>query len=128
RKCLEAKEQNAAEIVAWGDGSPTREFIYVDDAAEGITLATMRYNSSDPVNIGSNFEISIKDLTELIARLTGFEGEIRWDTSKPNGQPRRKLDTSRAKERFAFEAKTNFEDGLRRTIEWYANERAHGRE
>ena len=127
RKCLEAKEQNASEIVAWGDGSPTREFIYVDDAAEGITLATMRYNSSDPVNIGSNFEISIKELTELIARLTGFEGEIRWDTSKPNGQPRRKLDTSRAKERFGFEAKTNFEAGLRRTIEWYANERAHGR-
>ena len=128
RKCLEAKEQNASEIVAWGDGSPTREFIYVDDAAEGITLATLRYNSSDPVNIGSNFEISIKDLTELIARLTGFEGEIRWDTSKPNGQPRRKLDTSRAKERFGFEAKTNFEAGLRRTIEWYANERAHGRQ
>ena len=127
RKCLEAKEQNASEIVAWGDGSPTREFIYVDDAAEGITLATMRYNSSDPVNIGSNFEISIKELTELIARLTGFEGEIRWDTGKPNGQPRRKLDTSRAKERFGFEAKTNFEAGLRRTIEWYANERAHGR-
>ncbi len=127
RKCLEAKEQNASEIVAWGDGSPTREFIYVDDAAEGITLATMRYNSSDPVNIGSNFEISIKDLTELIARLTGFEGEIRWDTGKPNGQPRRKLDTSRAKERFGFEAKTNFEAGLRRTIEWYADERAHGR-
>ena len=128
RKCLEAKEQNVSEIVAWGDGSPTREFIYVDDAAEGITLATMRYNSSDPVNIGSNFEISIKDLTELIARLTGFEGEIRWDTSKPNGQPRRKLDTSRAKERFGFEAKTNFEAGLRRTIEWYANERAYGRQ
>ena len=127
RKCLEAKEQNASEIVAWGDGSPTREFIYVDDAAEGITLATMRYNSSEPVNIGSSFEISIKELTELIARLTGFEGEIRWDTSKPNGQPRRKLDTSRAKERFGFEAKTNFEAGLRRTIEWYANERAHGR-
>jgi len=127
RKCLEAKEQNVSEIVAWGDGSPTREFIYVDDAAEGITLATMRYNSSDPVNIGSNFEISIKELTELIARLTGFEGEIRWDTGKPNGQPRRKLDTSRAKERFGFEAKTNFEAGLRRTIEWYADERAHGR-
>ena len=127
RKCLEAKEQNASEIVAWGDGSPTREFIYVDDAAEGITLATMRYNSSDPVNIGSSFEISIKDLTEMIARLTGFEGEILWDTSKPNGQPRRKLDTSRAKERFGFEAKTNFEAGLRRTIEWYSNERAHGR-
>lgn len=116
RKYLEAKEQGASEIVAWGDGSPTREFIYVDDAAEGITLATMRYNSSDPVNIGSSFEISIKDLTELIARLTGFEGEIRWDTSKPNGQPRRKLDTSRAKERFGFEARTNFEDGDRKSV------------
>ena len=127
RKCLEAKESGAKEIVAWGDGSPTREFIYVDDAAEGITLATMRYNSSDPVNIGSSFEISIKDLTELIARLTGFEGKIRWDTSKPNGQPRRKLDTQRAKERFGFEAKTDFEDGLRRTIEWYAQERENGR-
>lgn len=127
RKCLEAKESGAKEIVAWGDGSPTREFIYVDDAAEGITLATMRYNSSDPVNIGSSFEISIKDLTELIARLTGFDGKIRWDTSKPNGQPRRKLDTQRAKERFGFEAKTDFEDGLRRTIEWYAQERENGR-
>lgn len=127
RKCLEAKEQGASEIVAWGDGSPTREFIFAKDAAEGITLATMRYNSSDPVNIGSSFEISIKDLTELIAKLTGFEGEIRWDTSKPNGQPRRKLDTSRAKERFGFEAKTSFEDGLRQTIDWYINERANGR-
>ena len=127
RKCLEAKEQGASEIVAWGDGSPTREFIYAEDAAEGISLATMRYNSSDPVNIGSSFEISIKDLTELIAKLTGFEGDIRWDTTKPNGQPRRKLDTSRAKERFGFEAKTSFEDGLRQTIDWYINERANGR-
>lgn len=127
RKCLEAKEQGASEIVAWGDGSPTREFIYAEDAAEGITLATMRYNNSDPVNIGSSFEISIKDLTELIAKLTGFEGDIRWDTSKPNGQPRRKLDISRAKERFGFEAKTSFEDGLKQTIDWYVNERANGR-
>ncbi len=127
RKCLEAKEQNASEIVAWGDGSPTREFIYVEDAAEGITLATQKYNSSEPVNIGSSFEISIRDLTETIARLTGFEGVIRWDTSKPNGQPRRKLDTKRAREAFGFEAKTDFEDGLKRTIDWYAHERAHGR-
>ena len=127
RKCLEAKEQNAAEIVAWGDGSPTREFIYVEDAAEGITLATERYNSSEPVNIGSSFEISIKDLAETIARLTGFTGGIRWDTTKPNGQPRRKLDTTRAREAFGFEAKTDFEEGLKRTIEWYANERANGR-
>ena len=127
RKCLEAKEQGATEIVAWGDGSPTREFIYVEDAAEGITLATERYNSSEPVNIGSGFEISIKDLTETIARLTGFTGTIRWDTSKPNGQPRRKLDTTRAREAFGFEAKTDFEEGLKRTIDWYANERANGR-
>jgi len=124
RKCLEAKERGDKEIIAWADGSPTREFIYAEDAAEGITLATMRYNSSDPVNIGSSFEISIKDLTELIARLTGFEGSVRWDTSKPNGQPRRKLDTTRAKEYFGFSAKTNFEDGLRQTIDWYLANRS----
>ncbi len=124
RKCLEAKEQGAKEIVAWGDGSPTREFIYVEDAAEGIALATQRYNGAEPVNIGSNFEISIKDLTELIARLTGFEGAIRWDTSKPNGQPRRKLDTARAREYFGFTAKTDFEEGLRRTIAWYQEHRS----
>ena len=127
RKYLEAKEQGADEIVAWGDGSPTREFIYVEDAAEGIALATQNYNSSEPVNIGSSFEISIKDLTETIARLTGFNGSIRWDTTKPNGQPRRKLDTTRAREAFGFEAKTDFEEGLKRTIAWYANERANGR-
>ena len=127
RKYLEAKEQGASEIVAWGDGSPTREFIYAEDAAEGITLATERYNRSEPVNIGSSFEISIKDLTETIARLTGFNGTIRWDTTKPNGQPRRKLDTTRAREAFGFESKTDFEEGLKRTIAWYANERANGR-
>jgi GDP-L-fucose synthase len=119
RKCLEAKARGDHEIVAWGDGSPTREFLYVEDAAEGILLATERYNQSDPVNLGSSFEISIKDLTETIARLTGFEGRIVWDTAKPNGQPRRKLDVSRARERFGFEARTSFEDGLRRTIAWY---------
>jgi GDP-L-fucose synthase len=124
RKCIEAKEQGADEIVAWGDGSPTREFLYVEDAAEGIALATQYYNRSDPVNLGSNFEISIKDLTGLIARLTGFEGRVRWDTSKPNGQPRRKLDTTRAKEYFGFSAKTNFEDGLRKTIDWYLANRS----
>jgi GDP-L-fucose synthase len=124
RKCVEAKEQGADEIVAWGDGSPTREFLYVEDAAEGIALATQYYNRSDPVNLGSSFEISIKDLTELIARLTGFEGRVRWDTSKPNGQPRRKLDTTRAKEYFGFSARTNFEDGLRKTINWYLANRS----
>jgi len=126
RKCLEAQEQGAAEIVAWGDGSPTREFIYVEDAAEGITRATLYYNGAEPVNIGSSFEISIKDLTELIARLTGFEGSIRWDPSKPNGQPRRKLDTTRARKYFGFEAKTDFEAGLKRTIDWYRQQRANG--
>ena len=108
--------------MAWGDGSPTREFLYVEDAAEGILLAAERYNQSDPVNIGSAFEISIKDLLETIARLTGFTGHIVWDTTKPNGQPRRKLDVSRAREMFGFEAQTSFEDGLRRTIDWYLTE------
>jgi GDP-L-fucose synthase len=123
KKCVEARDAGDPEIIAWGDGSPTREFVYVEDAAEGITLATESYNSSDPVNIGSSFEISIKDLTELIARLTRFEGGIRWDTSKPNGQPRRKLDVSRARERFGFESKVPFEEGLKRTIAWYEENR-----
>lgn len=122
KKCVEAKQRGDAEIVAWGDGSPTREFLYVADAAEGILLAAERYNASQPVNLGSAFEISIKDLTETIARLCGFEGKIAWDTSKPNGQPRRKLDTSRAKELFGFEARTTFADGLQRTIEWYKSD------
>ena len=124
RKCLEARDSGAAEIVAWGDGSPTREFLYVEDAAEGILLAAERYDSSEPVNLGSAYEISIKDLTETIARLTGFTGRIVWDTSQPNGQPRRKLDTTRAKERFDFAAHTSFEDGLRKTIDWYEQSRA----
>ena len=123
RKCLEAKARGDAEIVAWGDGSPTREFLYVEDAAEGILLAAERYNSSDPVNIGSAFEISIKELLETIARLTGFDGRIVWDTSKPNGQPRRKLDVSRAMERFGFASTTHFEAGLERTIAWYVEQR-----
>lgn len=134
RKCLEAKERGDQEIVAWGDGSPTREFLYVEDAAEGILpstalrtrLATERYNQSDPVNLGSAFEISIKDLTETIARLCGFNGRIVWDTTKPNGQPRRKLDTSRAKALFGFEAVTPFEHGLTNTIEWYKSSKAGG--
>lgn len=119
KKCIEAREQNAAFIQAWGDGSPTREFLYAPDAAEGIVLAAEHYNKSEPVNIGSAFEISIKDLTETIARLTGFTGEIRWDTSMPNGQPRRKLDVTRAEQEFGFRSSTTFEDGLRETIRWY---------
>ena len=122
KKCIEAQNAGLEEIVSWGDGSPTREFLYVEDAAEGILLATERYNASDPVNLGSAFEISIKDLVTTIARLTGFGGRITWDTSKPNGQPRRKLDTRRAESAFGFHSQTTFEDGLRRTIEWY---RAH---
>jgi len=123
RKCVEANENNEDHIVVWGDGSPTREFIYVKDAAEGIALATERYNESEPVNIGSGFEISIKDLVKKIARMTGFEGDLVWDTSKPNGQPRRALNTSRAKEKFGFEAKTDFEEGLQKTIDWYREQR-----
>jgi len=123
RKCVEAKEEGKDHIVVWGDGSPTREFIYVEDAARGIALATERYNQSDPVNIGSGFEISIKDLVEKIAKIIGFEGDLVWDTSKPNGQPRRALDTSRAKERFGFTAWTDFDEGLKKTIDWYLEHR-----
>ena len=124
RKCLEAKARGDRELTAWGDGSPTREFLYVEDAAEGILLAAERHNTSDPVNLGSSFEISIRDLLQIIARLTGFEGRIIWDTTKPNGQPRRKLDVSRAQEAFGFISQTSFEEGLRQTIDWYAKEQA----
>ncbi len=123
RKCLEATERGDREIVAWGDGSPSREFLHARDAAEGILLAAERYDSSDPVNIGAGFEITIRELTELIARLCDFKGAIRWDTSRPNGQPRRKLDVQRAKERFGFEAKIPFEEGLVETIAWYRSVR-----
>jgi GDP-L-fucose synthase len=119
RKCVEAQHNGETEIVVWGDGSPTREFLYVDDAAEGILLATEKYDDPDPVNLGSGYEISIKDLAETIARLSGFTGQLVWDTSKPNGQPRRALDISRAQQYFGFKAQMNFEEGLRRTIEWY---------
>ncbi|HEY9122355.1 MAG TPA: NAD-dependent epimerase/dehydratase family protein, partial [Brevefilum sp.] len=123
RKCVEAKEADDDHIVVWGDGSPTREFIYVTDAARGIALATEKYNESLPVNLGSGFEISIKDLAEKIARMTGFEGDLVWDTSKPNGQPRRALDTSRAKEKFGFEARVDFDEGLQETIKWFLEHR-----
>ena len=119
RKCIETQDRGDDHIVVWGDGTPTREFLYVEDAAEGILLATEKFDGREPVNLGSGFEINIKDLVELIARLTGFDGGIVWDTSKPNGQPRRGLDTSRAKKYFSFEAQTPFEEGLLRTIEWY---------
>jgi GDP-L-fucose synthase len=123
RKYTEAQERGENQVTLWGDGSPTREFLYVEDAAEGILLAAERYNRSEPVNLGSGSEISIKDLAVLIARLAGFQGELVWDTSKPNGQPRRALDTSRAEERFGFKAQMPLEEGLRRTIEWYKNNR-----
>jgi GDP-L-fucose synthase len=119
RKCVQAVDEGRQEIEVWGDGSPTREFLYVDDAAEGILLATEKYNDSEPVNLGSGFEISIKDLIHLIADLTGYTGSFNWDTSKPNGQPRRRLDTNRAKNYFGFEAQMSFKEGLKRTVAWY---------
>ncbi|HEY5497841.1 MAG TPA: NAD-dependent epimerase/dehydratase family protein, partial [Syntrophales bacterium] len=119
KKYVEAKQRGDREIVAWGDGSPTREFLYVEDAAEGILLAAECYNDIQPVNLGSAFEISIKDLAETIARLCEFEGRITWDTTKPNGQPRRMLDIEWAFNEFRFQAKTDFRERLKRTIEWH---------
>jgi len=143
RKCIEAKEKVKVKVkvkdevqtqpkpqprpqplpspvvTVWGTGKPTREFLYVEDAAEGIILATERYNKPEPVNLGAGFEISIKDLVELITKLTGFKGRVTWDTSKPDGQPRRCLDTSKAYKEFDFRAKTSFEEGLKKTIDWY---------
>jgi GDP-L-fucose synthase len=119
RKMLEAQERGESEIVLWGDGSPTREFLFVEDAAEGILLAARRYDGSEPVNLGSGEEISIRQLAELVAEVTGFAGELAWDTTKPNGQPRRKLDTSRAEELFGFRARTPLRDGIARTAAWY---------
>ncbi len=119
RKCIEAEDAGIKEIEVWGDGSPTREFLYVDDAAEGILRATEFYNESLPVNLGSGNEISIKNLAEKIARLSGFSGKLVWNTDKPNGQPRRGLDTTRAYEKFGFKAKMTFEEGLTNTIDWY---------
>jgi GDP-L-fucose synthase len=123
RKCLEGQERGEKEIVVWGDGSPTREFLYVEDAAEGILLASERYDGPDPVNLGSGVEISIKDLAGSVARLTGFDGKLVWDTTEPNGQPRRGLDVTRAAKYFGFHAKMDFEEGLRRTIDWYRRNR-----
>ena len=123
KKCVEAVESGADEIECWGTGSASREFVYAADAAEAILLATELYDGPEPVNIGSGFEITIKDLTEKIVSLTGFSGRILWDSSKPDGQPRRCLDVSRARECFGFEAKTSFDDGLKATIDWYQKNR-----
>src|SRR5207244_1574038 len=121
-KCVDAKRSGADYIEVWGSGKPSREFLYVEDCAEGIVKAAANYDESDPVNLGNGREVVISDLVELIAKLTRFEGEIRWQSDRPDGQPRRQLDTSRALERFAFEATTSFEDGLKKTIEWYEND------
>jgi GDP-L-fucose synthase len=119
RKVVEATERDDDHIVVWGTGAASREFLYVEDAAEGIVLASELYDGPEPVNLGAGREITIRDLVETIARLCGFKGDIRWDSSKPDGQPRRMLDTARARDRFRFESKTDFEEGLRRTIQWY---------
>lgn len=119
RKVYEAQQRGDVKIPVWGDGSPTREFLYSEDAARGIVMGAQHYSDGDPVNLGTGYEISIKDLVELICELMGFDGDLVWETDKPNGQPRRCLDTTRAKERFGFEAQVPFRDGLRNTIEWY---------
>ncbi|MFH1247958.1 MAG: GDP-L-fucose synthase [Candidatus Omnitrophota bacterium] len=124
KKCIDAQrglspKGTVPEIIVWGTGKPTREFLYVEDAAEAIILATQKYNKSEPVNLGAGFEITIKDLVKLIAKLTGFEGKIIWDKTKPDGQPRRCLDITRAQREFGFKAKINFREGLKRTIYWY---------
>ena len=119
RKCVEAQQRGANEITLWGDGSPTREFLYVEDAAEGLLLAAERYDGAEPVNLGTGQEIAIHDLATLIAAEVGFRGEIVWDAAQPNGQPRRCLATERAEREFGFRAQVDFEEGLRRTIAWY---------
>jgi len=121
KRFFEAREEGKEEVVCWGTGKPTRGFLYVEDAAEGILSAVEKYNKSEPVNLGSDLEISIRDLAELIAKICGFKGKIRWDSSKPDGQPRRRLDTGKAEREFGFKAKMDFEEGLKRTIEWYRN-------
>jgi GDP-L-fucose synthase len=119
RKMVDAQERGEREITLWGDGSPTREFLYVGDCAEAIWLAAQRYDGAEPVNVGTGEEIAIRELARLLAELTGFDGEIVWDESRPNGQPRRRLDVSRAEELFGFRARTNLRDGLERTVAWY---------
>lgn len=123
KKCVDAVENGDDEIVVWGNGKASREFLFVDDVVEGILLASERYDKSDPVNLGSSYEVTIKDLVDIIVVATGFTGEVTWDTSKPDGQPRRKLDVTRAEKEFDFLSQTSFEDGLRTTIEWYRKNR-----
>jgi GDP-L-fucose synthase len=127
KKCIDAVDAKASAIEVWGTGRATREFLYVDDAAEAVVLATERYNGREPVNLGAGREISIRDLTQLIAREVGFKGEIVWDLTKPDGQPRRSLDTTRAEKLFGFRARTDFIQGLRQTIAWYLAQRSKGR-
>jgi GDP-L-fucose synthase len=124
KKCLDAVATNASRVEVWGTGSASREFLYVDDCARAIVLATQRYDKPEPVNLGAGKEIKIRDLVELIARMTGFDGEVAWDASQPDGQPRRCLDVSRAEREFGFSASTEFEAGLQRTVEWYRRELA----
>jgi GDP-L-fucose synthase len=119
KKCVDAQEAGEKELVVWGSGRQTREFLYVDDAAEGILLAAEHYDGEEPVNLGTNSEVSIRELAEIVGRLTGFEGELVWDATKPDGQPRRRVDTTRALRAFGFQATTPFEEGLRRTVDWY---------
>lgn len=123
RKFVDARDRGERAVTLWGDGTPTREFLYVEDAAEGFALAAERYDDPDPVNLGAGFEISMRDLAAQIARASGYEGEVLWDASRPNGQPRRMLDVSRARERFGFEARTTFADGVARTLAWYREHR-----
>jgi len=125
KKCVDAVEKGEDKIVVWGTGEVSREFLYVEDAAEGIVLATEKYNQPEPLNIGAGFEVKIKDLVELIARLAGFRGKIEWDTTRPDGQPRRRLDVSRAEKELGFKAKTDFTEGLRETIEWYRSQKSY---
>ena len=126
RKMVDAETRGDDEIVLWGDGSPTREFLYVDDCVEGLALAGARYDAPEPVNLGTGQEISIRDLATLVAELTGYGGEVRWDASKPNGQPRRSLDVSKAEELFGFRAGVTLREGLERTIAWYRSARDAG--
>ena len=122
KKFVDAKSQKSSEVVVWGNGDATREFLFVEDAVAGIILASEKYEEREPVNIGASYEISIRKLAQLIQEIVGFNGKVVWDNSKPNGQPRRKLDTTGAKSKFGYEAHTPFETGLRKTIDWYLNE------